>query len=240
MALGRRLDVPDPIWLANADFRVGTSLFDQWRSRPRTHTFDLNAASAVDLVAVPGVERPLADAILASGPYRGVGELQRVPGMTRPLLDRFAGLERRAVAMRQNPADEEGSLTLAGIMLPYAWRVLPLLLVGGILGGAAYRLAVPQRWWRAVVNGLAAALVGFVLEAALELPMGLAAVVAPLVGFGVPAALYSLSFPSRLRRRLATVRPGGGMPSRLRLAVWVLVAWGLAAAPLALLITPLF
>jgi hypothetical protein len=240
IALGQSLDVPDPIWLANDDFRIGTSMFDQWRSMPRTHTFDLNAASEVDLVAVAGVDRRLAGAILKAGPYRTVGELQRVPGLTRPLLDRFTALERRAVAMRQNPADEEASLTLMGIMAPYLWRALALAALAGALGAVAYRLVVPQRWWRAVVNGVAAALVGFVLEAALELPMGLAAVVGPAVGFGVPAALYSFSFPSRLRRRLAAARPGGGVPGRARLACAMLVAWSLAAAPLALLITPLF
>jgi hypothetical protein len=239
-AIGQSLDVPDPIWLANPAFRVGTSLFDQWRSMPRTHTFDLNAASAVDLIAVPGVGRDLAAAVVTSAPYRRVADLQQVPGMTRELIDRFAALERAAAVAKENPADQETSLTLRGIMMPYLWRLIPLAVLAGVLGGAAYRLAVPQRWWRALVNGVAASLVGLVLEVVLEMPRGVAALIGPALGFGVPAAFCCALFPRRLRRRVAAVRPGTSVPTRLRLAGSLLLAWALAAAPLALLMTPLF
>ncbi|MCK7529330.1 MAG: hypothetical protein MZV64_73170 [Ignavibacteriales bacterium] len=43
------------IWLANPALQTGTSLFDQFRALPRVHTFDANAASALDWLAVPGV-----------------------------------------------------------------------------------------------------------------------------------------------------------------------------------------
>jgi hypothetical protein len=50
-------DVPDApeLFLANPSLQTGTSLFDQFRALPRTHTFDANAATALDWLAVPGV-----------------------------------------------------------------------------------------------------------------------------------------------------------------------------------------
>lgn len=43
------------LWVLNNAFTTGTTLFDQYRGVPRAHTFDLNAASLVDLLGVPGM-----------------------------------------------------------------------------------------------------------------------------------------------------------------------------------------
>lgn len=77
------------VWLANPDFKVGTSVFDQYLALPRTHTFDLNSASPVDLRTVVGVDGSLAQLIREKGPYSSPHDLVRVRGMTRDLVQRF-------------------------------------------------------------------------------------------------------------------------------------------------------
>ena len=240
ISLGQSLGGAPPIWLANEDFRIGTSVFDQFRSLPRVHTFDLNAASTVDLVAVPGIDRQLADAIRRRGPYRSLEDLGTVQGMDASLMARFRTLARRATARRQNAADEESSLSLAAILRPYLWRLAVLAVVAGLLGGAAYRLAVPRTWPHAAANGIAAAVIGMFLEIALDFPPGVLAVVGPLLFLGVPAALYCLLFPGRTARRVAATRADGRRPARGWLASRVLFAWSLAALPFVLIITPHF
>ncbi len=240
VSLGRSFAPVPAVWLANDEFRVGTSLFDQYRALPRVHTFDLNAASVADLVAVPGVNRDLADRIRRGAPFRTVEDLRRVTGVDASLLTRFRALEARATAMRADAAEEESRLSLGAILRPYLVRAAVLVLIAGLLGAAAYRLAVARSWWRAIVNGILAASLGFLLEIALDLPAGLlAAVAAPLL-LGLPAALYCLLFPRRTARVLAAQRPRQPVPGRGRLALAVLFAWVLASLPLALLMTPRF
>jgi hypothetical protein len=240
ISLGQGFRSGPAVWLANDDFRIGTSVFDQFRTQPRVHTFDLNAASLVDLVAVPGVTRQLAEAIRRGAPYGSVEDLGRVHGMDPPLLRRFRVLQQRSVAMHENAAEEESHLSLAAILRPYLLRVAALIAVAGVLGGAAYRVAVPRSWWRAILNGLAAASVGFLLEVALDLPLAVLAMVGPPLLLGVPAALLCLVFPARTARQVAARRPHREPPARGRLALAVLFAWVLAALPLVLIMTPHF
>ncbi len=240
IALGQSLDGVARIWLANDDFRIGTSVFDQFRSLPRVHTFDLNAASEVDLVAVPGVSSEMADAIRRRSPYHSLEDLHGVKGMSASLMDRFRALERRAAARRRNGADDEASFSFGAIVRPYLWRLAVLVLLTGVLGAVAYRLAVPRTWPHAVANGIAAIVVGLVLEVALDFPRGVLAVVGPLLFLGVPAALYCLLFPGRTARRVAASRVDGHLPTRGRLALAVWFAWILAALPLVLVLTPHF
>jgi len=70
--LGQDLTEHPEIWLANPDFKTGTSLFDQFRGLRRTHTFDLNAATLVDLMTVPGMKLHEAEKILRNGPYQAL------------------------------------------------------------------------------------------------------------------------------------------------------------------------
>jgi len=240
ITVGRSFDRPPAIWLANADFRIGTTVFDQFRSLPRVHTFDLNAASVTDLVAVPGVDRRLADAIRRRAPYAGVEDLRFVRGMDPSLIARFRALHQRWTTMHDNPVEEESHLSVGAILRPFVVRLVPLVVLAGLLGAAVYRLAVRRSWRRAIVNGLAAAVVGCMLEIALDLPAGIAGVVGPALLLGTPAALYCLLFPGRTRRCLAARYPHGDPPARWRLALAVLFAWTLAALPLVLLMTPHF
>ena len=240
ISLDQSLDGPAPIWLANEAFRVGTSVFDQFRSQPRIHTFDLNAASTVDLVAVPGVDRALADAIRRRGPYGSLEDLRTVRGMDASLMARFRALAGRAAAKATNAADEEYSLSLGAILRPYLWRLAALVVAAGLLGGAAYRLVLPRTWPHAAANGIAAVLIGLFLEIALDFAPGVLAVLGPLLLLGIPAALYCLLFPGRTGRRAAAARADGRRPARVLLALRVLFAWALATLPLVLIITPHF
>ena len=237
---GGRLERPPAIWLANADFRIGTSVFDQFRSLPRVHTFDLNAASMGDLTAVPGVDPQLADGIRHRIPYASVDDLRFVRGMDAALLGKFRAMQRRFTTMHENPIEEESQLSVPALLRPYVIRLAALVGLGGVLGAAAYRLAVRRRWRHAIVNGFAAAAVGCMLEIALDLPAGIAAVFGPALLLGVPAALYCLLFPGRTRRCLSARCPHGDPPARWRLALAVLFAWTLAASPLVVLMTPHF
>ncbi len=242
VALRQSFEPAPAIWLANGDFAIGTTVFDQFRSLPRVHTFDLNAASVGDLVAVPGVDRQLAEAIRRRAPYASVEGLRVVKGMDASLMRRFRALRQRWTTMRDNPVEEESSLSqsLPTLLRPYLVRLAVLLALAGALGAAAYRLAVPRGWPRAVINGLAAASVGFLLEAALDLPAGVGAVLGPVLLFGVPAALYCMLFPARTRRCVSARRHHGDPPTRWRLAVAVLFAWTLGSLPLIILMTPHF
>ncbi len=240
ISLGRSFARPPAIWLANDAFHVGTSLFDQFRTMPRVHTFDLNAASLVDLVAIPGVSRSTADAIRQHAPYRSLEELGRVSVVDGMLYQRFRALYDRSLAMRSNPGDEESGLSLGAILRPYVIRAIILILVAGLLGAAAYRVAVPRGWARAILDGLGAAILAFFLEIALEFPVGVLGAIAPPVVFGLPAAVWCLVFPARTARALATRGSDNHHPGRLRSALAVLFAWALAPLPLVLLMTPHF
>lgn len=92
-----------PMWLACDRFSTGTSLFDQYRCAPRAHTFDLNAASAVDLVAVPGVNLELARSLLCRAPFADLQALAEVEGMTRATVERFRRMESRMAEVRSRP-----------------------------------------------------------------------------------------------------------------------------------------
>ncbi len=218
---GWPLEPPPEIWLANDGFRTGTTLFDQFRALPRRHTFDLNAASLVDLLTVEGLTRATAEAILGHAPYASLDALAGVPEVSPALRARFAAM---AAAMRATDTDameNETSLNLMNLLKPYLYRALLWLGVCALVGATLYR-AVRRIWWpRLVLNGLALALVG--LAAAWALPPNAWSPFLPVVVFGLPGAAW----------RLARTRSGGG-------AGRVLAAWMLACLPVWLVVTPLF
>jgi hypothetical protein len=180
------------IWLLNEGFTEGTSLFDQYRAAPRAHAFDLNAGSRADFSAVRGVGPELASAIIVNAPYSSIDDLQRVPGMTRELAGRFREMKRAMDAPPAPGTSREGGLTLKRIMLPYLWRALAVWAICAIVAAALYRVARRVSWWRLLLNGLAAALVGLITGWTLDTGNGLFALVVPVVLFGVPGAMIRL------------------------------------------------
>ncbi|MBZ5498177.1 MAG: hypothetical protein LAP85_17390 [Acidobacteriia bacterium] len=219
--MGQPLEATPAIWLANRDFQTGTSLFDQFRSIPRTHTFDLNAATLVDLLGVPGMTRRLAELILKNAPYSSLTDLGRLPAYPQAMLDQFIRMSQEMDRLRASSAEDETMLNLSTILWSYGRRALIILALATAGGAFLYRRARPAGWMRAVSNGFAASL--FVLALA-WLTMGTGAHVAflgPVVLLGIPAALWHMA-----RHR----RPA--------LAAKVLLAWAGAAIPAVLLAYP--
>lgn len=218
------VDAPPPeLWMANRDFQTGTTLFDQFRGLPRTHTFDLNAASLVDLVSVSGVSPALARRILADAPYAAVDDVRRVEGVSEELAARFAAMHAEMDALRDELASEtEESLSITALLTPMLVRALVVVGLSAVLGLIGYawirRRADlrPLRRPRLAWNGLAAGSLGSIGGWIFGLS-GLGAVATVVIVCGVPAALIQL------------------VRGRRRASLLVLGAWALAAVPAALL-----
>lgn len=218
----RRLEPPPEIWMANRAFTTGTTIFDQFRGLPRVHTFDLNAASLVDLVGVEGVDLPLARAILEATPVDGVEALAAVPGVTPELLQRLRGLAAEMDPLKAALREEaEDSLSFSAILMPAVWRALGVIVLGGVLGAAIHRLVRGKcsSPWRSPLAGLTASLLGTTAGWI----VGPGVVVTLLVGILLGAAP---ALVAAWRRR--------GVAQALR----VLAAWIGATAPGMALITP--
>lgn len=210
--LGQRLlDIP-AIWLANPSLKTGTSLFDQFRGAPQTHTFDLNAASIVDLMSVPGMNSDVVSAITKAGPFENVEDLSTVPGMTPELLARFRAMKTEMEKIHNEKDKLEEEISIKAILYPYLWRVLCAWLIAGIAGGVLYGCVRRVTRWRCLINGLGAALTALLIgwiKGGFLLP-----ILAPLVIFGIVGAVW-------------TLWKGRG----LKASAAVLLAWLVAAVP---------
>ena len=153
-------DVPE-IWLANDRFRTGTTLFDQFRAAPRMHTFDLNAASVVDLMSVGGVSMEIASAIRHGAPYAALEDVGRVPGVTQEIVGELRGMQSAMAAVRQaNERDDGESIDLMRIFAPVIWRVTFFIALASLAAAWLYGRARRVRLARRAANGLAASVVG--------------------------------------------------------------------------------
>ncbi|MCA9717504.1 MAG: hypothetical protein H6713_12455 [Myxococcales bacterium] len=227
-----RGDAPPELWLANRAFKTGTTVFDQHRALPRVHTFDLNGASLVDLVGVPGVDIALARSIRAHAPYASLDELDRVPGLTGDQRDALRGLASELAALRAELEDEgEDAISIGVIITPFVWRALAALALAGALGTLITHLTRPQprppratsragQLLRAAAVGFAAAFLGVFVGWAQPLA-GAGSLLAVLVLAATPAAVWA-------GRRAGDIRYG------LRVGL----VWLLAALPAAALVSP--
>jgi hypothetical protein len=220
--LGQKERPAQELWLLNEEFKEGTSLFDQYRALPRAHVFDLNAGSRADFAAIRRVGPQLASAIIANAPYTSIDDLQRVRGMTPELIGRFREMKRAMDAPSAPGTSREGELTLKRIMLPYLWRALAIWAICAIAAAALYRAVRRVSWWRLLLNGMGAALVGLITGWTLDTGNGLLALVVPVVLFGVPGAILML-WRSRSPRDAGVV----------------VGAWALASFAAALAVRPL-
>ena len=228
--LGKPLeDVPE-LWLANRAFETGTTVYDQYRGLRRAHTFDLNGASLVDLVSVPGVDLAAARAIRDNAPYAGIHDLAAVPGLADEVVERFVAMEADLdvlVAELEAEADAEDVLSINLLLMPFVWRLVWLVAISAGAGAALYRYAVRQRggpvrgWPRSIVNGIGAGILGAAGGWGLG-GFGLGAVAVVAIVLGLPAA---------------AIQWFRGEPGT---AGAVLVGWAIAAVPAALLTTAWF
>lgn len=121
-------------------------MFDQFRALPRPHTFDLNAASLVDLLTVEAMTRETAEAILRAAPYSSLDDLRRVPEAPEALRDRLAGLVARMTKLRAEAAEEAATLSLQSILMPYVYNAVLWLAVTALAAALLYVWARPVRW----------------------------------------------------------------------------------------------
>ncbi len=215
--------IPDhpSIWLANRLFQTGTSLFDQYRRFPRVHTFDLNAATLVDLLGVPGVDRRLGETILRNAPYASTEDLARLPGMSAEVAAAFARMESEMRALAGLEVEGVFASGLFPLFLPYILRTLAVLFVTAAAGSVLYGLVRGGSRLRAALSAAAASL--FVLASGLVIE-GVPVLSLPLLAallFGLPAAAWQFS-------RKREIRP----------ALLAVAAWAAASLPSAALIHP--
>jgi hypothetical protein len=214
---------------------------------PSPFTFDLNAAEAPDLLAVPGVSAGLASAIVRERDVRGhferVDELSAVPGMTPELATKFRSMfDRMQARLNRSEPRRADSGWFRNIMVPVlrasyyvaaAWQFGLALLLAGL----AFALS---RWaaGRALVGAASASRPGRpdtseparwrerLRRARRALWLGLAAAVPPCL---LSVAFYSLGvLPSA-----ANMAPVGLALGTSSVLARVLLRRPLAASPAA-------
>ena len=219
--LNQPVPAAEALWMLNRKFTAGTTLFDQFRAAPIAQAFDLNAASKADLAAVPRMTPEVISAILSSGPYGSLQDLRRVPGVTADLIAEFERMRKDILSPPAPGTEREGQLSIRAILMPYVWRAVVVWIVCAGIAAVLYRQVRRIAWWRAALDGLAAALLGLLAGWLVERGGPLPPFAVPLVVCGVPAALWQL--------RKARAREAGR----------VLAAWAAAAIVAALAVTPL-
>jgi hypothetical protein len=218
-SLGGQRSVAAPeLWLANASFQTGTTLFDQFRSTPRPHTFDVNAATAIDWLGVPGVSRELAERLVRGVPYRALGEIDRVPGMEGAISSRVTSMASAMRDLQAAPEDRESSVSIWGLLRGYVWRAAAIWLIATLTGTVAGAKVRKTSAMRALPRGAAASLLVLAFTWVVVGPGWLPPVLVPALFAGMPAALWQLA-----RQRT------------WRFAATGIVAWVIAAVPAALL-----
>jgi hypothetical protein len=215
--LGHPLPDAPEIWLWNTNLTTGTSLFDQYRGLPRAHTFDANAATPLDWLAVPGVNAATAGRLIAMAPYANLQALLDSPEMPAGVRHEVTGMA-AAMPLHQAASAEEESLSLSKILWPYLTRLISLVLVATVIGTWMARRVGVRRWWAAALIALTASLIVIAFSWIITCP-GWYAVVAPIVIGGAPWAMW------RLAR-------GRG----LRLAGTALLVWSVASFPAQMLV----
>ncbi len=221
---GQSLELPPEIWLAAEGFATGTTLFDQFRGLPRPHTFDLNAASLVDLITIPGVDLPLARRIQKASPFSSLDELVRVEGLDEQARGNLTRMAAGMEALRKSPGAD--TLEFRSVLIPYAWRAAGVLLLCSAAASAIYalgrkRLKRPAGLLRILASGAGAGIVAALASWISGNP--LVALAGVVVLFGIPAAAWLL-----VRQR------------RLAPALAVLALWIVAAIPAIAITTPWF
>ena len=206
--MGQPLPDAPEIWLANDALMTGSSLFDQYRAQPRPHTFDVNAATALDWLSVPGVTREQASALLAAAPYRRLDDVLASPTMSDRLRRQVTTMAAAMQRLRERAADEEQSLSLWAIARAYLWRLGVIIAATSFAGAWLARRAGARRAWSAALLGIAASALVIVFAWVIVSPVWIP-FVAPIILGGLPWSLWRLA---RRRPMTSSVRP---------LAVWL-------------------
>lgn len=211
------------IWIENPRLIVGTSLFDQYRALPRPHTFDLNACSIADLMAISGMTVDAARGIISGAPYRFAGDVRRVAAVSADLAATIETLSRDTQRARADDVERSVALSLTSLLRPYLVRAAILLAIATCAGALVQRRVRRLRWMRAVLDGFAGAFIGLLVGWSVDQGTGVLAFIAPVLLLGVPASVW----------RAVRVRSASD-------GLRVFAAWAAAALIPALIVRPLF
>ena len=196
--LGQAIPSAPEVWVDGAALTLGTSLFDQYRGVPRMHNFDANAASELDWLAVPGVDRTKAHALLDGAPYASLQDLVRRSGIPAEVLVRPEA--------EASPGAE--GLSLTNVITPYLWRLFAFTVLAACFAVALQRVfGEPWRW--SIARGFFASL--------LTLTSGLVLTAAPWMFLAIPVVCCGV--PGWLIRGL---RGRGWTPRTV--GIWLLAA----------------
>jgi hypothetical protein len=193
---GATLAAAPELWLANDALMTGTSMFDQYRTLPRPHTFDVNAALPLDWQSVPGVTSDVAAALIADAPYHNLGQLLASPALSDAVRVRITRMSNAMAALTSASRDEE-SLSVWSVAMPYWLRIAAVVLAATAAAAWLVRRIGVRRWWPAWLISLAATLVVMTLTWVVTSPPWYP-LAAPVVIGGSPWALWRL-----VRRRRA-------------------------------------
>jgi hypothetical protein len=172
------------LWLQSLTFKVGTSLFDQFRSLPRAHTFDLNAATATDLWTVPGMTTTAARILLSNAPYESIPR-----DMVPPTI--AASLEQMAIAAQRSRADEleaRVAMDVRAILASYPIHAGIWLVMASLSAALLGRAATEDTWPRLIGRALVSTLTGMLPAWIFDQPM--LALAAPVVA-STPLSFWS-------------------------------------------------
>jgi hypothetical protein len=208
---GGRLPHAAELWLENDALMTGTSLYDQYRAQPRTHTFDANAASVWDWLSVTGISRDAALTLVRDIPYRDLDTLLASPGLNSQAKARIAAMDAAARRRAGTAADAESSVNVARIAASYLWRFALLVAVCVSASATLVRATGVKRRWAAMAVALAATLLVIAFAWIITSPASYR-LLAPLAIGGLPWAAWRL-----MRRR-------GLRGAGVALAVWLVAA----------------
>jgi hypothetical protein len=228
--LGQELPITRPIWIANTQWQVGTTIFDQWRSLPQDHYFDLNAADDVDLATIPGLSRASVAALRGHAPYSSWAELAQVPGISELDITLLRKMEFSSSGPR---SDDDLTLanSLRAMVVSYAWRAFAAWLCAALIGAVALRFVEPWSWcralWRSALGSGSALLL--VWMGPIGIPGGVWTV------WALTAALAALW---RLRPSVKSAVPVQAALRGLSAPVRGILAWGVTLFPAWILSRP--
>jgi hypothetical protein len=209
--LGQPLPRTPAIWLQSSLF-TGTSIYDQYRARPRRHTFDANAATVVDWMTIPGMRIEDANSLVAGTPYATLAQvIARAPAAAKPHV-------RLEQSQPPGAAGVEETLQLSDLLPSYLWRLLGVLAACALFGSLLARRGGIRRRWAAALVALSASGFVFLFAWVIISPAWLPAC-APLLVGALPWAAWRI-----MRRQSA---PSAILPFFL---------WALAALPAVLVV----
>ncbi len=163
--------------------------FDQFRALPREHTFDANAATAFDWLTVPGVTRAQAERLTRGASYKDLDAVVAAAEGDPLLQERVRMMSRSMDDLRVRATQEEESLSVTVLLMPFLSRLAGVLLVTSIVAAWLARVAGARRWWTAGLVGAAASSIIILFAWLVTAPPWYPGL-APVVVLGSPLAIF--------------------------------------------------